>query len=144
MMSEAIIAAIAAGVGAVLAGLGTVIVNVIKAKNEPKIKELELGEKFESQIQGLKTSLESSFVEIKESVEDLNDKLDSFQIDQKNYNIAMIRHEIVDTYETYKDQKRIPLPVYQSVLDLYDKYKGLGGNSFIHEVIEEIKEWDKE
>lgn len=143
-MSEAIIAAIAAGVGAVLAGLGTVIVNVIKAKNEPKIKELELGEKFDAQIQGLKTQIESSFAEIKEGMEDLTDKFNDFRIEQKSYNIAMIRHEIVDTYETYKDQKRIPLPVYQSILDLYDKYKGLGGNSFVHEVIEEIKEWDKE
>ena len=143
-MSEAIIAAIAAGVGAVLTGLGTVIVNVIKAKNEPKIKEIELGEKFDTQLDSLKNSIKFSFEEIKESVENLSDKLDSFQIDQKNYNIAMIRHEIVDTYETYKEQKKIPLPVYQSVLDLYDKYKGLGGNSFIHEIIEEIKEWDKE
>lgn len=144
MISEAIIAAIAAGVGAVLAGLGTVIVNVIKAKNEPKIKELELGEKFDSQIQGLKTSLESSFAEIKESVDDLTDKFDDFRIEQKGYNIVMIRHSIVDVYETYKDQKKIPMPLYQSTIELYDKYKGLGGNSWCHELIEEMKEWDKE
>ena len=143
-MSEAIIAAIAAGVGAVLAGLGTVIVNVIKAKNEPKIKELELGEKFETQIQGLKASLESFFAEIKESVEDLTDKFDDFRIEQKGYNIVMIRHSIVDVYETYKDQKKIPMPLYQSTIELYDRYKGLGGNSWCHELIEEMKEWDKE
>jgi hypothetical protein len=41
MMSEAIIAAIAAGIGVVLTGLGTVIVNVIKAKKETT-KDLEL------------------------------------------------------------------------------------------------------
>lgn len=144
MISEAIIAAIAAGVGAVLAGLGTVIVNVIKAKNEPKIKELELGEKFDSQIQGLKTSLEGSFAEIKESVDDLTDKFDDFRIEQKGYNIVMIRHSIVDVYETYKDQKKIPMPLYQSTIELYDKYKGLGGNSWCHELIEEMKEWNKE
>ena len=143
-MSEAIIAAIAAGVGAVLAGLGTVIVNVIKAKNEPKIKELELGEKFETQIQGLKASLESFFAEIKESVEDLTDKFDDFRIEKKGYNIVMIRHSIVDVYETYKDQKKIPMPLYQSTIELYDRYKGLGGNSWCHELIEEMKEWDKE
>lgn len=144
MMSEALIAAIAAGVGAVLAGLGTVIVNVIKAKNEPKMKEIELGEKLDTQLDSLKNSIKASFEEIKESVEDLNDKLDSFQTSQKNYNIAMIRHEIVDTYETYNGSKKIPLPVYQSILDLYDKYKSLGGNSFVHEIIEKMKEWDKE
>ena len=143
-MSEAIIAAIAAGVGAVLAGLGTVIVNVIKAKNEPKIKELELGEKFDAQIQGLKTQIESSFAEIKEGMEDLTEKFDDFRIEQKGYNIVMIRHSIVDVYETYKDQKKIPMPLYQSTIELYDKYRGLGGNSWCHELIEEMKEWDKE
>ena len=143
-MNEVIIAAIAAGVGAILTALGKMVVDIVKAKNEPKIKEIELGDKFETQVQNLKDSLTQNFEEIKESVEDLGDKLDKFRIEQKTYNISMIRHEIVDTYETYKEEKRIPLPVYQSVLDLYDKYASLGGNSFVHEVIEEIKTWDKE
>ena len=143
-MNEVVIAAIAAGVGAVLAALGKLIVDVVKAKNEPKIKELELGEKFETQIQSLQNSLESSFAEIKESVEDLTDKFDDFRIEQKSYNIVMIRHSIVDVYETYKDQKKIPMPLYQSTIELYDRYRGLGGNSWCHELVEEMKEWDKE
>ena len=143
-MSEVVIAAIAAGVGAVLTALGKLIVDVVKAKNEPKIKEIELGEKFETQLQGLKTSLESSFSEIKEGVEDLTDKFDNFRVEQKSYNIAMIRHSIVDVYETYKDEKKIPMPLYQSTIELYDRYKGLGGNSWCHELIEEMKLWDKE
>lgn len=143
-MNEVIIAAIAAGVGAVLTALGKLIVDVVKAKNEPKIKELELGEKFDSQIQGLKTTLEGSFAEIKESVDDLTNKFDDFRIEQKGYNIAMIRHDIVQVYEVYKEKKTIPMPVYQSVLDLYDKYAGLGGNSFVHQLVEEMKLWDKE
>ena len=47
-MSEVVIAAIAAGVGAILAAAGKMIVDIVKAKNEPKIKEIELGEKFET------------------------------------------------------------------------------------------------
>lgn len=143
-MNEVIIAAIAAGVGAVLAALGKMVVDIVKAKNEPKIKEIELGEKFETQLVGLKNSLTQSFEELKESVQDLSDRVDNFHKEQKEINIVSIRHEIVDTYETYKGSKKIPLPVYQSILDLYDKYKSLGGNSFIHEIIEEMKEWDKE
>lgn len=143
-MSEVIIAAIAAGVGAILAAAGKMVVDIVKAKNEPKIKELELGEKFETQIQGLENSLSQRFEEVKESLEDLSLEVNNFRSEQKETNIALIRHEIVDTYENYKDEKKIPLPVYQSVLDLYDKYTGLGGNSFVHEVIDEIKMWEKE
>lgn len=142
-MSEVIIAAIAAGVGAILAAAGKMVVDIVKAKNEPKIKELELGEKFETQIQGLENSLTQRFEEVKESLEDLSLEVNNFRSEQKETNIALIRHEIVDTYEIYKNEKKIPLPVYQSVLDLYDKYTGLGGNSFVHEVIDEIKMWEK-
>lgn len=143
-MSEVVIAAIAAGVGAILAAAGKMVVEIVKAKNEPKIKEIELGEKFETQLTGLKNSLTQSFEEIKEDMQDLSDKVGNFHKEQKEINIVSIRHEIVDTYETYKGSKKIPLPVYQSILDLYDKYKSLGGNSFVHEIIEKMKEWDKE
>ena len=143
-MNEVIIAAIAAGVGAVLAALGKMVVDIVKAKNEPKMKEIELGEKFDTQLSSLKVSLVQNFEEVKEGVENLTENFNNFRIEQKTYNIAMIRHEIVNVYETYKSQKKIPLPVYQSILDLYDKYSNLGGNSFVHEIVEEIKEWDKE
>lgn len=143
-MNEVVIAAIAAGVGAVLAALGTMIVNIVKAKNEPKMKELELGKDFQSSINGITDQLRQFQASCDEAFEQLEDKIDNYHVEQKSYNIAMIRHDIVQTYEAYKEKKEIPLPVYQSVLDLYDKYTGLGGNSFVHQLIEEMKEWDKE
>lgn len=142
-MSEVVIAAIAAGVGAVLAALGTMIVNIVKAKNEPKMKELELGKDFQSSIDGLIDQLKQFQANCNESFEQLEDKIDNYHVEQKTYNIAMIRHDIVQVYETYKEKKEIPMPVYQSVLDLYDKYAGLGGNSFVHEIIDEMKGWNK-
>ena len=85
-MSEVVIAAIAAGVGAILAAAGKMIVDIVKAKNEPKIKEIELGEKFETQLAGLKNSLTQSFEEIKESMQDLSDRVDNFHKEQKERN----------------------------------------------------------
>lgn len=143
-MSEVIIAAIAAGIGAVLAALGTMIVNIVKAKNEPKMKELELGTQFRTSIEQITNQIKSFQVELEEKFEDISDKLDNFRTEQSSYNVAMIRHDIVQVYEFYKDSKSMPLPVYQSVLDLFDKYEKLGGNSFVHQLIEEMKTWDKE
>lgn len=143
-MSEVVIAAIAAGVGAVLAALGTMIVNIVKAKNEPKMKELELGTQFQTSIDQVTNQIKQFQSEIGEKFEDISDKLDNFRTEQTNYNVAMIRHDIVQVYEFYKDSQSIPLPVYQSVLDLFDKYEKLGGNSFVHQLVEEMKLWDKE
>lgn len=143
-VNEIIIGAIAAGVGAVLAALGTMIVNIVKAKNEPRMKELELGKDFQSIVNGIADQLNQFQADCNEAFEQLEDKIDNYHVEQKAYNIAMIRHDIVQVYEFYKEKKEIPLPVYQSVLDLYDKYAGLGGNSFVHEIVDEMKEWNKE
>lgn len=32
---------------------------------------------------------------------------------------------------------------YQAILDSYDEYKACGGNSYVHEKVEEYKSWYK-
>lgn len=58
--------------------------------------------------------------------------------------IAMIRHEITETYYKYKDQKKMPSHVKEDVLGLYERYDKLGGNSFVHSLIDELKTWEIE
>ena len=146
-MNEVIIAAIAAGVGAILTAAGKLVVDIIKAKKE-KTGDKELQYSHEENLIKLTSTLRNDLVpqfeEIKDQIQNIDDKLDSFHKEQNIYNIAMIRHDVVQVYETYKEKKIIPMPVYQSILDLYDKYEKLGGNSWCHEIIEKMKEWDKE
>ena len=54
-----------------------------------------------------------------------------------------MRHDIVSVYEVYKEEKVIPTTVYESTMWLYDTYKAAGGNSFITDVIEEMKTWER-
>lgn len=146
-MSEVIIAAIAAGIGVILTGLGKLIVDTIKAKKE-KTGDLELQYTHQERLieltSGLRNDVVAEFGEIKDNLDSLNDKLDSMVTEQNQINLAMLRHDIVQVYEFYKEKKVIPLAVYESTLNLYDKYKAAGGNSFIDEIVTEIKTWNKE
>lgn len=54
---------------------------------------------------------------------------------------AIIRAEIVNYYYDNKEQRQINAYEYQVIMNLYDIYKSLGGNSFIKEIIDEIKTW---
>lgn len=54
---------------------------------------------------------------------------------------AIIRAEIVNYYYDNKEQREINAYEYQVIMNLYDIYKGLGGNSFIADIIEEVKQW---
>lgn len=55
--------------------------------------------------------------------------------------VALLRHEIVNVYVAYKEIKEIPFFLKESVLIIYEVYKALGGNSFIEQIIREIKIW---
>lgn len=153
-MSEALIAAIGAGIGAVVAAIGTLIVNTIKAKKE-KTGDLELQYAHQERLieltSGLRQDLNQTLEEIKEHFDEmkesfncLENKVELFHSEQNQINLSMLRHDIVQVYEFYKEKKVMPLAVYESTLNLYDKYKAAGGNSFIDEIIVEMKTWDKE
>ena len=153
-MSEALIAAIGAGIGAVVAAVGTLIVNTIKAKKQ-KTGDLELQYQHQERLveltSGLRQDLNQTleelkehFDDIKESFNSLENKVDQFHSEQNQINLSMLRHDIVQVYEFYKEKEAMPLAVYESTMNLYDKYKAAGGNSFIDEIITEIKKWNKE
>lgn len=55
--------------------------------------------------------------------------------------VALLRHEIVNTYVEYKNNKEIPFFLKESVLIIYEVYKALGGNSFVEQIVREIKTW---
>lgn len=152
-MSEALIAAIGAGIGAVIAALGTLIVNAIKAKKE-KTGDLELQYQHQERLveltSGIRQDLNQTLEELKDCFDDmkqnfdnLEHKVDQFHSEQNQINLSMIRHDIVSTYQQYKNSAAIPQNIYESTMNLYDKYKAAGGNSFIDQVITEMKMWER-
>lgn len=57
---------------------------------------------------------------------------------------ASIRHEITYIYEKYKDRKVLPGNTKNDLCSLYEAYTLLNGNSYIHEIYEEMMKWDTE
>ncbi len=78
--------------------------------------------------------------ELEDNVKNVKEKLES----NEQTTIAMIRHEITETYYKYRDNKKLPSNVKEDVLSLYERYEKLGGNSFVHSLIDEVKTWEIE
>lgn len=156
MISEAVIAATAAGIGAILTGIGALIVNIIKAKKE-KTGDLEAQYSHTENLIKLMSGQTQSITQVVDQLKSVKEiingvskdmdridkKLENFHSEQKNYNIVMIRHDIVQTYETYRSVKKMPDKVWASTLNLYEIYRDLGGNSWISELIDEMRKWGK-
>lgn len=56
--------------------------------------------------------------------------------------IVSLRYDITGIYYKYKDEKVLPAYIKQSLLDMYERYQILGGNSYVHTIVEEMKMWD--
>ena len=148
-METAIIAGI---VGAV----GVALVNVIKAlysRNQNKQDQLQHEEnliKLSSSMTNVNQAISELRAEImpmlngfSKDLDRMDKKLEDFHSEQKSINLVMLRHDIVQVYEYYKNSAAIPTDLYESTMNLYDQYKAAGGNGFISQIVEEMKTWKK-
>jgi len=52
-----------------------------------------------------------------------------------------LRHSITQIYFENLDTKELDLRTKDDLCSLYDAYSQIGGNSFAHELYEEMMEW---
>lgn len=143
-------------IAGIIAAAGVALVNVIKAlygRNQNK-KDQQTHEENLLQIGVSMNNVNQEISEIRKMINDLTNgiakdmdrmdrKLEEFHNEQKSINIVMLRHDIVQIYEQYKSSAAIPTDLYESTMNLYDQYKAAGGNSFITEIVEEMKKWER-
>ena len=140
----------------IIAAVGVALVNIIKAlysRNQNKKDQLQHEENLlkigtemtnvNTEISELRKDMFSLFRGMSKDMDRIDRKLEDFHSECKDYNIVMLRHDITSVYEQYKSSAAMPKVIYESTMNLYDKYLSLGGNSYVHEIVEEMKTWEK-
>lgn len=143
-------------ISGIIAAVGVALVNLIKAaynRNQNKKDQMDHEEnliKLSSSMTNVNQAISELRAEVmsmlngfSENLDRMDRKLEDFHSDWKDYNIIMLRHDITSVYQHYKSSAAIPQGIYQSTMELYDKYQSLGGNSYVHEIVEEMKTWNK-
>ena len=143
-------------IAGIIGAVGVALVNVIKAlhsRNQNKQDQLQHEEnliKLSSSMTNVNQAISELRSEImpmlngfSKDLDRMDRKLEDFHSEQKSINLVMLRHDIVQVYEYYKSSAAIPTDLYESTMNLYDQYKAAGGNGFITEIIEEMKEWKR-
>ena len=148
-METAVIAAIIGAIGTALVG----IIGASKKRSQNKKDQLDHEEnliKLSSSMTNVNQAISELRGEImpvlnglSKDLDRVDRKLEDFHSEWKDYNIVMLRHDITSVYEHYKDAAAIPKVIYESTMNLYDKYSSLGGNSYVHDIIEEMRQWEK-
>lgn len=143
-------------IGGIIGAAGTALVGFIKAiysRNQNRKDQMDHEENLlqigatmnnvNQEISDLRKTLNDCFTGLSKDMDRLDRKLEDFHSEQMVYNVAMIRHDIVQVYEYYRSAAAMPTDVYESTMNLYDKYKAIGGNGFVDGLIEEMKKWGR-
>lgn len=148
-METAVIAGIIAAVGTALIGL----IKALYSRNQNKVDQQQHEENLiklsssmtnaNQAISELRAEIMPMLNRLSKDLDVVDGKLEDFHSEWKDYNIVMLRHDITSVYQNYKSSAAIPQGIYQSTMELYDRYEDLGGNSYVHEIVEEMKEWKK-
>lgn len=100
-------------------------------------------------IQAIKGSTEDVRKIVQEEYERSNqeiiDQLDEVKrqlAEGKETDLAILRNTITHLYYKYSKDKALPAYERENLYSLYQQYSELGGNSYIHWVFEEMKEWE--
>lgn len=136
-------------IAGIIGAAGTAIAMVIKSlfsRNQNRKDQQEHEEnllKIAATMNGVNQALDDFRTTVNEGFNKVNDSLDEFKAEQREVNVALLRHNITDTYENFKEEKKMPNIIYESTMSLYDNYKKCGGNSFVDEEVNEMKHWEK-
>ena len=137
-----VIAGIIGAAGSSLA----LIIKSLFSRNQNRKDQQEHEEnllKIAATMNGVNEALDDFKETVNEGFRTINQNLDDFRDEQKEVNIALLRHNITGTYENFKNEKKMPNIVYESTMSLYDNYKRCGGNSFVDEEVNEMRGWTK-
>lgn len=150
-MNEVIIGAIAGALVLVIGKVGEIIVNIIKAKKEPDQTDLEMKDTLQREKEKNDAAIETftNFgKEIKEAVDGLSQKIDNMDTRIEDYrhetreiNKSALRHSITEIYYKHCDEKMLDMNTKNDLCSLYEAYNSIGGNSFAHELYEEMMTW---
>lgn len=57
----------------------------------------------------------------------------------RNGTRALLRNQIIKSYEKHIGREWMPLYARENVLEMYESYHGLGGNGAITDLVEELR-----
>ena len=116
--------------GTIIALFGTLGISFAIEKSPIKINPLSILKNF---LVG----------DLKENINNLDKKVDKIDLKVDTNELDTIRHSILDYKKGSDNGVKLSQHEYEYILKIYDKYKGMGGNSFITDVVEQIKEMYK-
>lgn len=106
-----------------------------KRKNDAAI------EMFTKFAEDIKNSVEELRSELTEKLEAMDKRIEEYRHETREINKSEVRHSITQIYYEHCDDKTLDLNTKNDLCSLYQTYSAIGGNSFAHELYNEMMTW---
>ena len=77
--------------------------------------------------------------EIEKELKDIKERVDS----SEETDLAILRNTITHIYFKYMNEKKIPHYEKENVIYLFARYRELGGNHYVKQIVSEIESWQE-
>ena len=95
------------------------------------------------EVNNANQDLKQKISELEEEAKQRFDKVDTKISQSDETDLVLLRNTITHIYIKYKDTKKIPHYVKENVMYLFAQYKILNGNSYVAQIVREMKEWEE-
>ena len=74
--------------------------------------------------------------------EEHNRQMNEHNKQMQDITISQLRHSITNIYHTNKKSEKLEDRMKEDLCSLYTSYTSLGGNSYVHEIYDEMMNWE--
>lgn len=137
---------IGGGISSVLLIVGFIVTTVkpIRARFAAWVTKQAKTNDLISRLDSIDSNIKTVNDEVSHISSNLTAHIAENTVDIKNANRAQmmsVRCQIRDIYVHNLPKKSLSIREQRDIHDLYDAYLALGGNSYIHTMVEEMKDW---
>lgn len=108
---------------------------------ETAIKNAQNLEKWHGQSEYIRGELQKEIDENKKAIASLMEVKEAV-VALKVGVQALLRNDIITTYNKYQDKGYMPIYARESAKKIYEAYTGLGGNDVAHDLYEKMRHWE--
>ena len=105
-------------------------------------REKEKNDKAIDTFTEVATGLSESLKDVQNNLQGLKNDIEVYRTETREINKSGLRHSITEIYFENRDQKKLDMRTKDDLCSLYEAYTSIGGNSFAHELYEEMMSWD--
>ncbi len=114
----------------------------ILLKQHDEDNKTERKQEEEQQVNSIIEAIEEKMVKMKEIEAKEMEMIKKTILDLRNAQISVLRYGMIDIYEHFINEKRIPQVDKEAFEYMYECYRYMGGNGYIDKIYKELSSWE--